>query len=80
MVSVFEDRDEVKEIVRVDSPHDAGHEIQFAEALVLSKSEVFDVCSVLADLRQVLYGDGHLDQALWVEALFERLEDRISVR
>jgi hypothetical protein len=78
VVFVSVDRDKTAKVVQVDSSQEPVGSIEFAESLVLTKSEVFDLCSVLADLRRVLHSDGHVDQALWVEALFERLEERIA--
>jgi hypothetical protein len=46
---------------------------------VLSKSEVFDLCAGLAELQPLLHFDGHAAEATWVEALFERFEDRLSI-
>jgi hypothetical protein len=51
----------------------------FSKIVVLSKSEVFDLCAGLAELQPLLHDDGHAAQAIWVEALFERFEDRLSI-
>jgi hypothetical protein len=77
VVTVFEDRIETTECS--DGSLHPECRIEFVETIVLSKSAVFDLCAGLSDLRELLQGEGHLDHALWVEALFEELEDRIAV-
>jgi hypothetical protein len=77
VVTVLEDR--VKTTECSDALQRPESRIEFVATIVLSKSEVFDLCAGLSDLQELLQGEGHLDQALWVEALFEELEDRIAV-
>jgi hypothetical protein len=78
VVTVLEE-DRVETTECSEGPQRPERRMEFVGTIVLSKSEVFALCAGLSDLQELLEGDGHPDHALWVGALFEELEDRITV-
>ncbi|MHB8437998.1 MAG: hypothetical protein ACYDD4_02390 [Acidimicrobiales bacterium] len=54
-------------------------EVRFAPAIVLMRHEVFDALEALACAEQALLCRHRPVEAAWLAALFEILEDRVSI-
>jgi len=62
-----------------DQSQEIRPNVRFAQSIVLTKREAFEVCEVCADVERVLLRVGRAADAARLASLFEMFESRLVV-